>query len=537
MARLLTGARGLLASDSIGSSGASVIAGEALLEKDLVQINSANGHVSKVRNADYATCGSMAFGTPQTGPATGQILAQTTIVSSRTNPNKRQALERRAADGSLYTLTDNTSELGVKLNRYSATGELLGSVTIESATLYYADLILQLSNGNIAVFASTGTLLKYAVYDARLGLVKAWASIGEATILSYSNFGACALSGGGFAVVHQPNGSLQQSRLATFNNSGVAVLAPTTIWTRLGTNNPQYHQMVQLSNGNLLIVVSNNNSVDYGLYHGIVTTAGAPVVAFSNIDPIAVYTYPEISVCGASYSIARANGINQLAFVFNDAGIQQGGTFTEATTAGNGSAVTKLINDGSAFWLIWARSTDTNQVLTKLPLTGSNFTTSVITLSPTQYGLYIDAFYENGLIVGASQGVAAAAPQVWVISTDTASLVSRLGTTFGVAPSGASGYYPRIISGGDCSFVCMYDYGTTAATHLCIGKYASTAILGVVACDATPGTLVALETGAGAYATNAVIGSPGKAFDMSTSTSLYGNKGTILPNSVVLKGM
>jgi hypothetical protein len=82
----------------------------------------------------------------------------------------------------------------------------------------------------------------------------------------------------------------------------------------------------------------------------------------------------------------------------------------------------------------------------------------------------------------------------------------------------------------------MYDYATTSATHLCIGKWANTSVIGVVAADTAADSLAPVHQNAGAYTVNAIAGSPSKAFDMSTA-QLRGNSGTVLNYAVVLDGM
>lgn len=511
---------------------AQVLTGEKITKNDLLQIEGVNGKALKVATTDYAAISTMSYGTAQTSTATGMILAQTVVVASQTTPNKRQSVLRDTADGSIYTLTDDTNSLGVKLNRYSATGAIVRTVTITPSALWYNNDLIQLDNGNLVAFASTGTQLNYAVYDSNLSVVKAWASIGEATILSYSKFAVCALAGVGFAVVHQPNNSPLLSNLATFDYAGVALLAPTTIWTRTGTSSNQNHAIAQLSNGNLVLAVSSSNTVStIGLYYAVVSTSGALVKAFTNLDTDNKYSQ-ELSVINGYFCIARTNDTNLLAAIFDNSGTLQGSVFSAATTQVN----IKLVADGAHFWLLWGRSSDANEMLTKLPTTGSNYTTTIITLSTTQYGSYIDAFYENGLIVAVSQSVTLAL-KLWVISTDTGKLVSNSDTVFGVAPVTNNGTTARVIPGGDCSFICLYDYSGTNGTLLCIGKYANTAIIGVADSNAAINSMVSVKFDGGAYAINRVIGSPVKAFDMSATSQLYGNKGSIQLSSVILKGM
>ena len=211
------------------------------------------------------------------------------------------------------------------------------------------------------------------------------------------------MAGGGFAVVFQPSATSLLSQLITYDNAGNVVLPATTIWTRTVTSDVQYHRMAQLSNGSLVVTVGG-----VGLFHGIVTTAGASVLPFTSIDTATTtYAIPELSVMDGYYSVARGSGTYQKAFVFNNSGVQQGGTFSIANTQ-YASTTTRLINDGSNFFMIWPRVEDSKEVLTKIPVTGTGYITTDITLAGTsQFNTKIDAFYERGLIVVVSQNSSA----------------------------------------------------------------------------------------------------------------------------------
>ena len=122
-----------------------------------------------------------------------------------------------------------------------------------------------------------------------------------------------------------------------------------------------------------------------------------------------------------------------------------------------------------------------------------------------------------------------------MISTATGGLVDAAGTTFGVAPGTSGGSYPRVIAGGDRSFIALYDYVTTAGAMLFVGKYAKTAVIGVVQAAAAASATVRMYSQAGAYEINAVVGSVAS-FDH-TANSLTGNKGAILSLGVALRGI
>ncbi len=511
----------------------SLIAGENLIPKDLVEIDGYFGKAYKVRVSNFAAIGNMDYGTAETSAATGRIVAQTSVVASQSAAYARQAVTIDTS-GNIFTLTDAAANAGLRLSKFSPAGALLGYVDIAAVTQRSNHQILLLSNGSIACLAQVGTALQYAVYDANLINVAALATV-AASPAAY--FAACALSGGGFAVLYQQNSNPLLSCLKTYDNSGANTLAETTVWTRTGTTSSQYHKMLQLSSGNLAIAVSSNNTVSsIGLYYGVITTAGVIVKAITSLDTTSSMAwYPNIAIMTGYFAIGMANGTDQKAYIFDNAGTQQGSPFSAATTAGTGFSRTKIISDGAAFWLIWHRNSDSKCCTTKLPVSGTGYTTVVTTTSTTQYNFYIDAFYDNGLICAISINGTNTAPTFWVISTATGGLVDPAGTTFGVAPGTSGGSFPRVIAGGDRSFIALYDYLNTAGTLLCVGKYAKTAVIGVVQATAAANATVRMYSQAGAYEINAVVGAVAS-FDH-TANPLTGNKGAILPIGVTLRGI
>lgn len=523
----------------IYSNSLNILANEYLAANDLVEMDAITGKASRVRVTDYAAVPTMNYGTAQTTTATGMILAQTEVINTQTLAYSRQAVVQ-SSDGSIFTLTNNSGVQvqGVKLNKYSPVGALLGTVIVDgTGATYHNYHLLLLSNGNLACVAQTLSSLYYAIYDQNLSVIRAGGNAADFAANALYYFSAVALSGGGFAIVYQQDTNLLLTRLMTFDNAGTQVLAPTTIWTRTGTAGTQYHKMAQLSDGNLAIaVVCSAGTGSIGLNHGVVTTGGATVLAFNNKTTAGNSTFPELSVLPGYYCFSHANGTNQVAYVCNNAGIVQGAGFTAATTSGNASNKTKVVNDGTTFYLLWHRSSDTGAMLTSLPTTGTGYVDAM--LSTALYDYYLDAFCENGAIICATmRGGTTVSPQLYVARISTMALVSTSGTLFGVNSNVTNGQYHRLIPGGDCSFICLYDYASAAKTNLCVGKYANTAIIGVANANANAAALCNVSQNAGAYSCNPIIGSLTKAFDMSATSTLYGNKGTVLNNGVVLKGI
>lgn len=521
----------------------SLLAGNEITSNDILQLGQ-DGRVYPVDNKDYAEVANCTYGIGQTSVSTGQIVAHTQVVGAVTNAIYRQAL-LRGDDGSIYTLTSQNNAGGLMLSKYSASGALLSKVDIDTTSTAYAGLqMFFLSSGDICACAAytSGYTVKFAIFGSQnLTFIK------PLTIVSTSTsgyFGACALSQGGFALVLQPSGiNSMQSQLSTYDSVGNVVLAPVAIWTRTGTSGTQYHNMQQLSDGNLIVTSNSLNTVSsIGIFHGIVTTSGGSVLPFTNLDGASPYDgHCELSVMDGYYALSKINSSSYYkVWIFNNGGTLQGNAFNSSPGTSTGATLRqKLLNDGHYFYFIWSMSSSGGVVqLTKLPVSGTGYTTTNITTSPTsQYDSYIDAFYENGMIVCvAAPASGAACPVVFVINVDTGLLIGKSLTTIGVVATNNAGMCYRIIPGGDFSFICMYEYTGPASTNLCVGKYASTAILGVAQQSASAGDIVRVAGVAGAYASNFVRVSASKAFDHS-ATNIIGNKGTMLTYGVVLKGL
>lgn len=509
--------------------------GIAVAANDLLQFGP-DGRAYPVGTTDYAAVANCTYGTAQTSTATGMIVAQTQIVASQTQAYHRQAL-LVGEDGSIYTCTHSGVGVGIMLTKYSASGELVNQVTPIGTGAYINHQSFFLSNGNICLIAGLNNgVITFTIYDTLLNTIKSATNLTAAQ--NSSHFSSCALSGGGFAVIYQSGATPLQSKFISYDNAGNVVTADFAVWTRTGTSSTQSHRMAQLSDGNLLVAVYSQNTVSsIGLFYSVISTSGSIVKAFTNIDNTASAAayIPEISVMSGKFAVAKANGTNILAFVFDNSGNLQGSGFTTATSASESQNKIKLLNDETHFWLLWGRNTDSKMCLTKLPITGTGYVTTTVTTT-TQYSHCIDAFAENGLIVAVSSSNNSVLNQMWVISADTGTLVSASGTGFGVVASSSSGVNPRVVPVGDFAFACMYDYSGSAQTNLTLGKYANTAVIGKSNFSAVEDALVSVSQKAGGYGINEIKGSPSKAFNHS-ATNIVGNSGTLMKHGAVLKGI
>lgn len=352
-------------------------------------------------------------------------------------------------------------------------------------------------------------------------------------------FHMIALSAGGFAIAYHDNTDNTKNKLVILDNSGNITVTAVDIWARTGTNGAQFHRMVQLSNGNIAIAISSSNTISsIGLYYAVFTIAGVVVKAITNLDTVSIGAAPEIDTISTGFfAIARANSTNQKGYVLNNAGTLQGAEFSSATTAGANSNKTKIVNNGINFYLLWHRSSDSTIILTMLPTTGTNYVSSIVsTTSNNPYNLYIDAFYENNVIVYAFGPAGIQSSRFCVINLTTMQLVKATSNAFSSPPStNNASQFLRLIPGGDRTFIAVTDFVTNSQLNLFVGKYGKTAISGIAQASGAIDSLIPVKATAPFQAINTIKGSPSKGFDH-TANSLAGNKGTITLSAATLKG-
>jgi len=478
-----------------------------------------------------------------------QIVAQTTIDSATYSPQiNRVPSPIIGADGSVYILSNSAgsgaSPTNFAVRRYSSAGALLGSVILSNVSgTSLISKFFKLSNGNYcAVFGliTTGVNLYYCIIDPNLNIVVPTAAIET----SYSNsvFDATPLSGGGFAVCYQLQGTPASQRLAVYSNTGAVTMAPTTIQTWTGTANPVNTQMAELSSLNIAISFNSHFTTTVGLYYGIFSPVGASVLAISNLDTVSTggyntYTNPEISSLPGYFAVARQNGTNMKAFVFNNAGALQGSAFSQASNTVNKWG-TQLLNDGAKFYMVWSGASVTN--FSVLPTTGTGYTTKDVTSACPHVGTSIptsgfSAFTERGFVVLNSYNVDTSGQSFGIV--DMAGNIIKTSTNFGTGAGTTGLPSGRVTPLGDYTFHAYYEQANVAGQFFYIGKYANSSILGSCASATPVGTLANIAQNAGSYPSNKLGGTSPKTFDHTTGANQYGNKGVLLTNGIVLKGM
>lgn len=518
--------------------------GENVSKYDLLQADEITAKAYKINYLDYAVVGDITYGTAQTSTATGRLITDTTLAGQAVNADSRNGLLLHSSSNNIFVCSNYSAANGLQINKFNKGGDLLNSVAPNTATSCSNNHLLELSNGNIAAIYNSSSSLVFAIYDENFNVIKA-----ETTIIPVTNtspFSACVLSGGGFAIVYQDGTSPLLNNFVTYDNSGNVVTAIMNIWTRTGTSGSQYHKLLQLSDGNLVLAVHSANATgaaSIGLFYGIFTVTGGVVKAMTNLKTVATAgSIPNLAASSNGYfsigKFVNADGI--YCWVFNNAGTLQGSPFYSNSTASNSAKQLKLLTNNTEFYFLWSDSNDSKLKLTKIPTTGTNYLTTSITLSVSNYNFYIDAFLENNAICYATNpGTGAVAPQIGTINLSTRKLVSINGTTVGTAAGVNIGSEMRLIPGGERSFVLSYIHLSTTITRFVAGKYARTAILGVSKSTKNSSDYAEISLMPGIYRINLINAggsSLSKSFNM-TQNNFLGNKGSVNGYVVYLQGM
>lgn len=507
--------------------------GEAVTLGDLGEIGP-DGLVYAGRTTDYAV-------KPNNGDT---CIAQTTVIAAFLEAYGRQQIVQ-GTDGSIFVLAPNaTAPSGLKIYRYSASGTLISSLTLDSiAQKCNGVKLFTLSNGNLcAVWETESTVtLKFAIVDQLLNSVVAATSI-DTVQNSSSIFDAIPLSGGGFSVCWENAANPENLRFATYSNAGAVVLAATTAmtWTVAGSMAIVAKMVQCVTSGNVAIAATYNfttGTTSQGFDYKIINpTTGATVKAQTNLSTATatLSVWAEMVAIAGYFAIAWVDGSAQKCWIFNEAGTQQGSTYSASTSSSNVRRF-KLVTDATYFYVLWDDSSASAKKLTRLATTGGA-SASVITVDSAVYNWNIDAFYERGYITYAAQAASGASqPKYGAITTGNMAIATAA-TAFGTAPATTNGIYPAVIATGDFSFLFCSDQANSTATVFYDAKYANTSIAGVIGSTTTSGGVAPVNVVAGAYQINAMKGSVSKAFNFTSGANIPGNQGVLFPNGAILKG-
>ena len=439
--------------------------------------------------------------------------------------------------GNSYFLTPNASSQGVNVSKRSPGNAILIASTALDATTHamISMRLRKLASGNfVAVYVdSTTGGVKFVIFDTNLNIVAVPTAVAtgyETGAVAYAD--ATALSAGGFAVVYQ-NSAHSAIDLQTYSNAGAAVLAATSVQTITGTA-LVYLALGQLSNGNLVIGMR-TTATPAGTSFVIVTTAGVSVVANTVIDSTATAGFCYLSILPGFFALADANGTNLQAAVYNNAGAQQGGNFTGATTLNSTTyAQGQLANDGNSFYLFFTLTAGGLSVVQLTTAGGSTASATILTgtfTATTTFGAAIcngQAFVlAASIATGGQYYITVGLPDAFLGASSPYVITGA--TSIGSAAATTGTYWPSVHAFGDFTAGVVYDQQTTAGTFAGMVKFAASSIQGVAQnaiATKSPGTALTVNPGPGSYPVNALLGTAGTTFDHSTTTST-GNRGVM----------
>lgn len=502
---------------------------------DLIQVGGPGNEAWSVITSDHAAMSAQ------------QIVAPVSIVAGTANNYARWGVETDSR-GNIYTATPNASGQGVAVAQYAPGGALLtGPVTIDSTahTMVSIRLVTLSNNTFAAIYAdSTTGGVRFTIFDTGLNIVAGPTAAATGYLsgaVAYSD--ACALSGGGFAVVYQNNGHTAIN-LQTYSNTGVAVLAATSIQAVSGAGALTYVRIGQLSTGNL-VVAMRGTQAPAGTSFVIVTTGGVSVQTNVIVDSTATAGFLNLSIMpSGGFAVSCMDGTNVVAAVYNNAGTIQGSAYTSANTLNSTTYIQqKLTNDGLNFYFCYVQSAGGLAVI-QLTTAGAVGTSATGLLSSTFTSTSsIDGSISNNVLVMLQASITTGGQKYVAIELPDSSLgisvpnVVGGPTTIGSAAATTGSYWPTIRAIGDFTALIVYDQQTTAATLFGMIKFAASSIQGIAqnsVAAGNPGSSVTVNPGAGSYPLpNGITGTNALAFDHSNVTP-PGNKGVVFYQGVSL---
>ncbi len=532
----------------------------AIAQGDLVLVGGLGGEAWPVGTIDYAVSAN-----------SGTLVSATNVVSSAMPGSSRQPLARDRL-GNIYLIGTNSSGRLVAYKRGPFGTGPVSAVLDATATSVNTAQLFQLSNGNFCcVYARAAGALYFVVFDSMLSLIAGPASVTtERASTNVVYHSSIALSGGGFAIAYQTSAG-SAINLVTYSNAGSAVLAATGIQTLTGSAALEFIRLVQLSNGNLVCAFRGTMAANafVGTSFVVVATSGANIVPAVNVDTVGTLGTLEVSALAGYFAVAVANGSNVVCAVYSNAGAVQGTPFSSGNTLNAGTyPQTRLVNDGTYFWLVYFSSVGNGLYVLGLAVTGATYGSASglgsSTFSASTFAL--DADVVNGSLVALGASTLTAG-QFWtVIGLPDASLgvsapyARTSPTAFGSAAATSGSLWPRVMCSagglyrgsspplnqpvtpaiaGDFTVILAYDQQNVAGTFLGVVKVEPSAILGAALASVAgnqPGTPLFVNPGQGEYGTNAVAGTGGITFNH-LSNSPGGTAGTVYTNGVALSGI
>ena len=465
---------------------------------DLVVINS-HGQLASVQVSNYAAsanAGSTPLPLTTLSPTNGLIggLTGKEITVSPT--------------GDVYAIYPNlASDCGVELVKLNAAGTQKSSFTLDGSSLTQpqSPQVQLLADGNIlATWFSNSTGLNFAILDSSLNELAGPTQIAAAAAVGTALYDTIPLSGGGFAVAFPTSAGLS---LGIYGNLGNVVSAVAAV---SGAPAASAVRLAQISNGNIaMAITSAAASKVFG--QAIYSATGALVLAYTVLNSgTSTSGYPTIVSISGFYACAFNASSPCECFVFNNAGVVQGGAYS-------GSGASKLLTDGS---IILFAITGVGVVL--IPTTGTGYVVNSITSLTTSVVL------DRGFLVY----IAGSSLISYIYNLTTGALSKP--TTTSASSNGT------VVAAGD---FCLAVYQVGNPITVVVQKYIDASVFGVAQATVAAGNAGALLLvnhgggfGKNGFTTNPIGGTVGLSFDHS-GANVVGNKGTMFPNSAALEGI
>lgn len=486
--------------------------------------------------------------------STGAMFAEVTLQTAVTLPPYTQNSSRmpqlsHSITRDLFYVGANGTQTGVKISRYNTAGVLQNSLVLDAtATIAVDPQIGQLPNGNIVVSWLMAGVLTFTVLDRFLSvaptiLTGETVNVAGPPLATFS----MGITTAGFVFTYIKTATATH-RMDIRNQDGTVAVAAFTIMAWTGAAGNVFSTVRQQSDGNLFVGFGSKYATTVGTYYGIFTLAGATVVATTLLEATTVSTpqIVEVAVLTGFMALATARAANNKVWVFNNAGVQQGATFTHATTSVASVGLSKLVADtvNNQFILIDMVNGTAALVLSGISTAGVSSTINSTITTTSTTGVLIDAVVDRTrLLIGHSQSTyGLISIFAYAVFNLYRNAVEANTTTYGTSsPNGATGNGAiSVVASGDftfSSFTWLVD--TIGALEKVLGnciKYSPTAVIGSLFTALAANTQGYAKSGGGSVTINQIGGAATATFD-GTAGSPHGNKGSISLFGMSLVGM
>ena len=522
--RTLQGPNGSVASSALLSASAiALTAGMTLVEKDLVSLDD-DGLAYKVTDA-----GPFATVLPNQGV---DVIAPTSI-SGDTATSANTAPAVILPDGTFVVYAQRAGT-HLRFQRYSRQGALIKQVEFAYAAPLTGSRFVALANGNMAFSAVANGNMQHMVLDPNLVPVLPLTTI-ETANATASHHRMIPLAGGGYALSYA-RATPAQIRFAIYSNTGAAVLAPVTAYT-IGSGTPQAQiRLAQFASGNILLVFRFDVAGDF-VRTAVYSGTGTVVQAATLYAPMnTLLTFPRaITIGGNTACLAWAASDTGFAGIVNSSGAVVGTTFSITSTF----EPPIVAFDGTNFKVLSLSSTNQSIRMTTFSTAGAAASATTVDNGRTPFagwaatGPSFEWSYLDGefLLHWGSVSLGGYSKLTRVKDDTSFEEVAQLGDTGGPTP--AQVHPPLPLMPG----VALVTHGGVSLVwSFVVKRWRSAAIQGVALASATRGADVVVAALTGFLPVNEVVCPRPVAFNHN-ATSVLGQRGTLFPKSVALRGL